>query len=142
MSDWLYNSLPITENDIDGFLGFVYIITNNITNKKYIGKKLLKFSRKKSVKGKKNKKRVLIDSDWKTYYGSNKELAEDVVKYGEESFTREILKLCVTKGDCSYWEAKLQFENDVLISDQYYNSWIMCKIHKSHIKNISAATQQ
>lgn len=129
--DWTYLGQPIDESVLEEYVGFTYLITNTLTNRKYIGKKLLKFSRTKTVKGK--KKKFKIDSDWKTYYGSNKELLEDVSRSGEELFLREVLRFCKTKGECSYHEAKLQFQYDVLLSDDYYNSFVGCKIHKSHL---------
>jgi len=111
--------------------GFVYLITNEIDQKKYVGKKLFWSSKTKTVK--KKKKRFKVESDWADYYGSNKELQEDVERLGADNFKREILRLCRSKGECSYYEAKLQFEKDVLTSDEYYNSWIMVKVHKNHL---------
>jgi hypothetical protein len=83
---------------------------------------------------KKKKKRYKAESDWKNYYGSNKELVYDVENCGIINFKREILRLCKTKGECGYFEAKYQFAEEVLEKDEYYNSWIMCKIHKKHVK--------
>ena len=83
-------------------------------------------------KGKRVKKQV--DSDWQEYYGSNKELLNDVVTLGKENFKREILYLCKTKGEASYMEAKEQFSHDALILESYYNEWIMVRVRKSHIK--------
>ena len=134
---WLYNDRPLTEEDMEGYVGFVYHITNTKTDKKYIGKKLFRFSRKKSVKGQKRKRRFIIESDWSTYYGSNKELLKDVELLGEEHFHREILKLCRTKGEMSYWETYYQFQNNVLFREDYYNQFISCRINESHLKNIS-----
>jgi hypothetical protein len=127
---WLYNN-EIFEQIPEGIVGFVYCITNLTNNKKYIGKKNFYFSRTKTVKGK--KKRTKVESDWRDYYGSNKELNADVDLFGKEHFKREILKLCISKGEFGYYEAKYQFENNVLESDEYYNSWIMCRIHKKHL---------
>jgi hypothetical protein len=129
---WLYYGIPIQEEIIEDYVGFIYMITNLTNQRMYIGKKLFKFSRTKQVKGK--RKKVKIASDWKTYYGSNKELQEDVEKTGADKFQRVILRLCKTKGECNYWEAKQQFEHKVLESDLYYNSWISVKIHKAHVK--------
>ena len=126
---WLYNGLPF--NNIDNYIGFVYRITNITNSRMYIGKKNFYFSKTKQVKGK--KKRFKVESDWLDYYGSNKELAADVEKYGKENFKREILMLCMSKGDFAYYEAKLQFDFNVLESPDYYNSWIMCRIHKKHL---------
>jgi len=130
---WLYNG-EIIDLESEDYVGFVYLITNLTSNKKYIGKKLFKFTRSKKIKGK--RKRVKIDSDWKDYYGSSKDLLVDLNVEGVHSsnFKREILRLCKTKGECNYWEAKYQFENKVLESDEWYNSWISVKVHKAHVK--------
>jgi Putative endonuclease segE, GIY-YIG domain len=123
---WIYNGQEITDDLLDGHVGFVYCITNTLNGRKYIGKKLLKFSRIKKVKGK--RKRTKVDSDWKEYYGSNAALLNDVETHGRENFHREILRLCVSKTEMSYHEAKLQFDHDVLLSEDYYNSWIMVRV--------------
>jgi hypothetical protein len=137
---WIYKSLPIDESVLIDYVGFVYCITNVIDNRKYIGKKLLKFKRTKMVKGK--KKRFLIDSDWKKYWGSNKHLIEDVRELSEDNFIREILVLCKSKGECNYFESKYQFDLKVLESDDYYNEWIVSKIHKSHIKKVDFSSRE
>lgn len=126
---WLYNGKEITDDDVLDYVGFVYSITNLKTGRGYIGKKLLKFSRTKQVKGK--KKKIKVDSDWKTYYSSSEALKKDVEELGPENFKREILRLCSSKSECSYWELKYQMERDVLLSDNYYNSWISARIHKT-----------
>lgn len=128
---WLHDGTEFTSEMIGDSYGFVYLITNEIDQKKYVGKKLFWSSKTKTVK--KKKKRFKVESDWADYYGSNKELQEDVERLGEDNFKREILRLCRSKGECSYYEAKLQFEKDVLTSDEYYNSWIMVKVHKNHL---------
>ena len=112
--------------------GFVYQITNLTNGKKYIGKKLFYFSKTKQVKGK--KKRYKAPSDWKTYYGSNDKLNKDVESLGADMFLREILHLCQSKGECGYLEAKEQFVRGVIESDDYYNTWIMCRVRDTHIK--------
>jgi len=119
----------------------VYIITNLVNNRKYIGKKLAKFSKTtyKTVKlknGTKKKKKIRskIDSDWQTYYGSNDELNKDVTQLGTEKFQREILYYCKSKAECSYIEAREQFTNKVLESADYYNGQISVRVHGSHIK--------
>jgi hypothetical protein len=131
---WIFESQSVDETVLDDYVGFVYCITNLIDNKKYIGKKLLKFRRSKIVKGK--KKKILVESDWKKYWGSNKTLIADVEALGENKFSREILMFCKSKGECNYYEAKFQFECSVLETDKYYNDWIMCKIHRSHVKKL------
>jgi hypothetical protein len=117
--------------DIGEYIGFVYLITNLTNGRKYIGKKNLYFSKSRQVKGK--RKRFKVESDWRDYYGSNKELQEEVEKLGKEVFRREILRLCISKGEASYFEAKEQFTRNVLETDEYYNVWISCKIRKSHL---------
>ena len=132
--NWIYKELEFTENMIDDNYGFVYVITNEITNKKYIGKKFFYSSKTKQVKGK--KKKIKVPSDWQTYYGSNEDLKKDVIIHGKESFRREIVHLCKSKGVCGYLEAKEQFINGALESENYYNSWIMVRVRKSHIKGL------
>ena len=131
---WLHNDILIDSDIIDNYVGFVYQITNLTNNRRYIGKKLLKRTKTKQVKGK--KKRSLVESDWKTYYGSNKELQEDVIQMGASNFKREILRLCKTKGECNYFEAKYQFDLRVLESEEFYNCWIQLKVHKSLLKKL------
>ena len=124
-------------------VGFVYLITNAVTDRKYVGKKLAKFAKttyrvvkqKNGIK-KKKKIRSKIDSDWQEYYGSSPNLTADINLLGKENFTREILYYCKSKAECSYIEAREQFERKVLESSDYYNGIISCKIHQSHIKNL------
>ena len=132
--NWTYKQVIFTEDMIGDNYGFVYVITNLITNKKYIGKKFFYSSKTKQVKGK--KKRFKVSSDWQTYYGSNEELKKDVIIHGKENFKREILHLCLTKGTTGYLEAKEQFLNCVLENEDYYNTWIMVRVRDSHIKGL------
>ena len=138
---WLYESKQV---DIlpEDCVGFVYLITNKLTGRKYIGKKLAKFSKTtyKVVKlknGNKKKKKIKskIDSDWQLYYGSSPELSKDIELLGIENFSREILYYCKSKSECSYIEAREQFARKVLESDDYYNGHIQVRVHGSHIKN-------
>ena len=129
---WYFNNEEYNEVSDPKLVGFVYIITNLKDNRKYVGKKSFFFSKTKQVN--KKKKKYKAESDWKTYYGSNDELQKDVEKFGSENFKREIIELCYSKGKCSYIEAKLQFQNEVLESNEWYNGYIMCRIHKSHVK--------
>ena len=134
---WLYNGKQIQSVDDlpEGkWMGFVYLITCLVDNRKYVGKKLLTFASTRQVKGK--KKRVRVASDWLEYYGSSDELKADVEKLGPDKFHREILHLCSTKGECNYLEAREQFDRRVLESDDYYNGQIQCRIHQTHIKRL------
>ena len=126
---WFYNNEYY--DTIGDYVGFVYIITNQVNNRKYIGKKNFYFSKTKQVKGK--KKRFKVESDWLDYYGSSAELSADVEKYGKENFKREILRLCKFKGEMSYFELKEQILRGVLETEEYYNSWVSGKIHKKHL---------
>jgi len=131
---WYYNNKEFNETP-EEYQGFIYEITELRTGKKYIGKK--NFWRPKTLpKNSKRSRRVKtkVESDWRTYYGSNVELQRLVEEHGPDEYERVILRLCKTKGEMSYFEAKLQFENDVLLSDKYYNEFIGCKIHSKHLK--------
>lgn len=129
---WYYNEQPFTDDMISDAWGFVYIITNLETGRMYIGKKQFFFKKSRQVKGK--KKSFLVDSDWLDYYGSNQELREEVENNGPEKFKREILHLCYSKAECSYWEAYEQFVRHALVKEEYYNSWISVKVRGSNIK--------
>lgn len=134
---WYYNNeiFEPSEEYLKDFAGFVYCITEINTGKKYIGKKFFWSTRRlPPLKGKTRKRVKTTMSDWQSYYGSNEELKQLVEQTGGDNYRRDILKLCHTKGECSYYEAKLQFENDVLLRDDYYNEFIGCKIHSKHIK--------
>jgi hypothetical protein len=138
---WLFENQQI-ETLPEDCVGFVYLITNNLSGRKYVGKKLAKFSKttykvikqKNGIK-KRKKIRSKVDSDWQLYYGSNIELNEDIKKLGSENFTREILYYCRSKAECSYVEAREQFTRKVLENNDYYNGQIVCRIHGSHIIN-------
>lgn len=139
LNDQLFDTIP----DDCKAIGFVYCITNTKTGKRYIGKKNF-YSTRASVKtvtlkttGEKKRKRVKTtkESDWRDYYGSSDDLCTDVSLIGKENFKREILRLCVSKGELSYYEAKYQFDYDVLLNpENFYNRWISVKVHTIHLK--------
>lgn len=132
-TNWTYQG-KIVEELPEDCEAFVYLITNLINHKKYVGKKLAKFkTTKKPLKGKKNKRRGTKESDWKTYWGSSAQLIDDVEKLGEHRFTREILYYCPNRGTASYLEAQEQFERKVLETDDYYNGIINVRIGGSNI---------
>ena len=135
-----YFQKTVVESLPEDCVGFVYLITCNLTGRMYIGKKLAKFSKTayKTVvlkNGTKKKKKIKskIDSDWMTYYGSSIELSKDIELHGEDNFTREILYYCKSKAECSYIEAREQFSRRVLESTEYYNGQISVRVHGSHI---------
>jgi hypothetical protein len=128
---WLYNNQPLNEVPENAY-GYVYLITNLLSNKKYIGKKLFWFKKTKMVKGK--KKRFKVESDWKDYWSSSEDVKIDVKKIGSENFKREILYICSNRGLCNYLEAREQMDRRVLESIEYYNGNIQCRIHRNHLK--------
>ena len=137
--DWIYKGktfVPPEDFSPEKMYGFIYQIRNTENDMKYIGKKFFYSAKTKQVKGKKKKYKAL--SNWQTYYGSSDNLTKDVLQLGHENFKREILHLCLTKGECGYLEAKEQFRNNVLETDNYYNSWIMVRVRKDHIKGYNA----
>ena len=126
---WTYQEKPIDELPED-VVGFVYQITNTTNDRMYIGKKLAKFKRsRRPLKGRKNKRRYKVDSDWQEYYGSSDELTLDIKKLGKEYFKREILFYCYSKAELNYVEAREQFARKVLESDNYYNGHIRVRVH-------------
>lgn len=136
---WIYQGNAVTDPP-DNSVGFVYVIENLTNGRKYIGKKLFSFSKTtyKTVtlkNGKKKKKKIKgkIPSDWKDYWSSSEELKKDIAQLGESNFTREILYFCKSKAECSYQEAREQFQRAVLESTEYYNNNIQVRVHGSHI---------
>ena len=132
-SDWSYNGQPFKEEDVGNSYGFVYEIVNLTTNRRYIGKKFFTKAGTRQIKGK--KKKVRLSSGWENYWSSSDELKADVKTLGDDNFTRTILYLCKSRSECSYRETKEIFIRDALLTDDYYNKWVSCKIHKAHVIN-------
>lgn len=138
---WLYEN-TLVETLPEDCIGFVYLITNTLSGRKYIGKKLAKFSKTtyrvvKLKNGNKKRKKIRgkVESDWLSYYGSSVELTKDIEILGSANFTREILYYCKSKAECSYIEAREQFTRKVLETNDYYNGQIAVRVHGSHIIN-------
>lgn len=134
---WHINNLKFepTEDELKQWVGFVYLITDRSSGKKYVGKKFFWSKRRlPPLKGKSRKRVVVKESDWKQYYGSSEDLKTLVETKGGDHYYREILHLCKSKGECSYMELKEQVDREVLFRDDYFNEFIGCKIHSKHLK--------
>lgn len=126
---WVLNeSVKIT----DETFGFIYEITNTVTNKKYIGKKQCQSRiKRKPLKGKKRNRIDFKESDWKTYTSSSNDLNEEIKKYGKDKFIFKILRTCDSKWALAYYEIKEQIDKEVLFRDDYHNGIINCRIGKA-----------
>lgn len=134
--NWTYEGeiFDPTYEELEEWVGFVYVITEKNTDMKYVGKKF--FHRKKTLpitKTRKRRKHTRVESDWKTYFGSSVKVQQLLEEHGAEAFDREIIRLCKTKGDCAYYETKEQFDREVLLQPDYYNGIINCRINRSHL---------
>ena len=131
---WYYKDEPVNEIDLQ-YDAFVYLITNLITGRQYIGLKTTKSPKTRMVKGK--KKKIKVESDWRDYWSSSEDLKADIDKHGQDNFRREILHFCPNKGTANYLEAKEQFDRRVLENpDDWYNAIINCRVHRNHIKTL------
>lgn len=127
---WLYEGKEFEYDD--QWYGFIYLIENLVNGKRYIGRKFLTKAGYKTVN--KKRKKIRVESDWAEYYGSSPALAKDIEIFGRDKFRRTILRLCKSRGECNYWEAKLIFETDAVLDGNYYNTWVQCKVQASHVK--------
>jgi len=133
---WTYEGKEFTSDDINDYYGFIYRITNLVNGHDYIGRKYFKSKRKlKPLKGKKNKRSKIVETDWQDYYGSSKRLLEDIELLGKENFKREIIELCTTRGNTNYAELVWQVKEDVLLREDNYNGIIAIKIGVGSVKN-------
>tara|TARA_R100000458_G_C8217393_1_gene202841 strand:- start:94 stop:558 length:465 start_codon:yes stop_codon:yes gene_type:complete len=129
---WCYQGTTFTSDDINDFFGYVYCITNLRSGKRYIGRKY--FIQKRKPRG--GGRRRTSESNWKTYYGSSKELAEDRKLLGNGNFKREILSVHSTKGRVNYEETRQLFLHNVLAETldngepAFYNSNILGRYYR------------
>ena len=123
MNHWLYKNKTLEEAP-EGYFGFVYLITNLKSGKKYIGRKYFGTTRRVKVKGKKRRKVIRKDSNWKEYTGSSKELNKDINIVGKLNFKFEILILGRTKGQVNYLEENIHHRFHVSSNGNFYNDCI------------------
>jgi len=135
LSAWVFNGKELVDSDIPpGTVGFVYCITNTVTDRKYIGRKILTSTTRKPLKKDElRRKKVVKPSNWKDYYGSSEEMKADVLTFGKESFKREILRMCRSKTEMSYFETKEILVRDALIRDDYINKWLTAQINGKNL---------
>jgi len=123
MSHWKYKGKAF-EVVPEEFLGFVYLITNTISDRKYIGRKYFGTTRRVKVKGKTRRKVIRKESDWRSYVGSSKSVLADVLSVGISNFKFEILFLGETRGQVNYMEENLQHKANVMTRTDYYNDCV------------------
>ena len=148
---WTYKGLLITSIDDmpDGTYGFIYKVVHKTSGKKYIGKKVLYFSKKVKI-GKKELakmqnvvgrrpayKLAIKESDWLNYYGSQKELKQLLSESKAKDFTRNILKIVPNKKLLTYFETKYQMVYQVLEKpDEFFNDNILGKFYTKDFDEI------
>ena len=134
---WTYLGKPFESEDINTYYGFIYRITNTINGHDYVGRKYFTTIKKRPpLKGKKNKRRETIETDWKEYWGSSPRLLADIEQLGKDKFTREIIHLCNSRGETNYMEAYYQFTEGVLLREDNYNGIIQIKLGKNSVKDL------
>ena len=134
---WTYLGKTFESEDINDYYGFIYRITNTTNGHDYIGRKYFTTIKKRPpLKGKKNKRRETVETDWKDYWGSSARLVEDMTRLGKDKFTREIIHLCRSRGETNYMEAYYQFKEGVLLKENNYNGIIQIKLGKGSVKDL------
>lgn len=133
----MYQDQIFDSEDIGDNYGFVYRIINTTNGHDYVGRKY--FWRKVTrppLKGKKNKRRSLAETDWKEYWGSSDRLQADIEQLGKDKFTREIVRLCKTKGETNYMEAYTQIKENVLLREDNYNGIVNLRLGSNAVKGL------
>ena len=139
---WIYNGVAFESEDIGSYYGSIYRITNNINGHDYVGRKYFTTIKKRPpLKGKKNKRRETVETDWKEYWGSSPRLQADIDTLGKDKFTREIIHLCKSRGETNYMEAYYQFKEGVLLREDNYNGIIQIKLGKNSVKDVKFIKQ-
>jgi len=134
---WTYLGKTFESEDINNYYGFIYRITNTTNGYDYIGRKYFTTIKKRPpLKGKKNKRRETVETDWKEYWGSSPRLQADIDTLGRDKFTREIIHLCKSRGETNYMEAYYQFTEGVLLREDNYNGIIQIKLGKNSVKGL------
>ena len=134
---WTYLGKAFESEDINEYYGFIYRITNTVNGHDYVGRKYFKTIKKRPpLKGKKNKRRETVETDWKEYWGSSPRLQADIDLLGKDKFTREIIHLCESRGETNYLEAYYQFKEDVLLRENNYNGIIQIRLGKNSVKDL------
>ena len=120
----------VTKEEIpERFFGFIYLITNKQNGKKYVGKKQAKTIKKlPPLKGRKNKRHKEVDTNWKSYTGSCKQLNEDIEEIGKENFTFEIVRFCENKSQLAYVETYYQMTEHVILREDFYNGEVRVRL--------------
>lgn len=131
---WYHNGQPLTVEDVADYVGMVYLLENTVNGRKYVGKKF--FHRRKVYYRNKKKKRKWVQSDWPDYYGSSKELLDDIEKVGKDKIKRTVLHLCKSKTQCAYYEMVEQVQREVLLSEDYYNEFVGGKILGKNLERL------
>jgi hypothetical protein len=120
-----HSKITITPDDVENNTGFVYIITNKLNCKQYIGQKQFwsKVSRP-PLKGRVNRRISRKASDWRSYTGSSRQLNEDIAAHGKHNFDFEIICLADCKWLLTYTEYELIIKCDAIRKSSYYNEFL------------------
>lgn len=142
---WFYQDKVVEsiEDMPKGTFGFIYEVQHIPTGRRYIGKKVLEFNRTlPPLKGTKRKRKVVKESDWKTYYGSHKEIKDLIKENKQDEFRREILMYVPSKKLLTYYETKFLFIKEVLEpnGNSYINDNILAKFYRKDFRNEAIKT--